>query len=91
MNNLKPINQTKLYGLDSYLNELIRLYKNNIYPNKLLLSGPKGIGKSTLAYHLINFVLSQNEEFTYNLKNFEINPKNHTFQTILNKSNIKKR
>ena len=55
MNNLEPINQTKLYGLDTYLNELIRLYKDNIYPNKILLSGQKGIGKSTLAFHFKRF------------------------------------
>ena len=47
----------------------------------------KGTGKSTLAYHFINFVLSKNEEFSYDLNNFEINSKNHSFQTIVNMSN----
>ena len=61
MNNLEPINQTKLYGLDKFLYELIRLYKKKIYPNKILLSGPKGSGKSTLAFHFINYVLTLNE------------------------------
>ncbi len=84
----ESINQVKLFGLDKYMNELIYLFNSNKLPNKILLSGQKGQGKSTLAYHLINFVLSQNEEFSYDLKNFEINPKNQTFQTILNKSNI---
>ena len=57
--NLSPINQTKLYGLENYLNEFIRLYKNEKLPNKILLSGLKGIGKCTLAYHLINYILSK--------------------------------
>ena len=44
----------------------------------------KGIGKATLAYHFINYVLSQNEDNKYDLEKFEINPKNSTFKTILN-------
>tara|TARA_B100000035_G_scaffold309363_1_gene315439 strand:+ start:230 stop:1162 length:933 start_codon:yes stop_codon:yes gene_type:complete len=83
-----PSNQTKLFGLDKYLLDLIGLFKNDKLPSKLLLSGQKGIGKSTLAYHLINFILSENEEFSYNLDKFEINPKNHSFITLSNKSNI---
>ena len=35
MSNLTPINQTKLYGLDKYFNELVRMYKKDIYPNKI--------------------------------------------------------
>ena len=84
---LQPSNQKKLYGLNNELIELINLYKNNKLPSKILLSGQKGIGKSTLAYHLINFILSQNEEFSYDLSNFSINPENKTFKLIQNKSN----
>ena len=75
MNELKPINQQKLFGLDKHILELVRLYESNIYPNKLLLSGEKGIGKSTLAYHFVNYVLSKNEKYNYNLESFEINTK----------------
>ena len=84
---LQPSNQKKLYGLNNELIELINLYKNNKLPNKILLSGQKGVGKSTLAYHLINFILSQNEDFSYDLNNFSINPENKTFKLIQNKSN----
>jgi DNA polymerase-3 subunit delta' len=56
-------------------------------PNKILLSGQKGIGKSTLAYHIINHILSINEDFSYDTKNFKINPDNKSFKLILNKSN----
>ena len=86
MNNLKPTKQTKLYGLNKYLLELIRLYKSNIYPNKILLSGLKGIGKSTLAYHFINYVLTENEHFKYDLKNLEINSESKVFKTITNRN-----
>ena len=83
----EPISQQKLLGLDSYILELVRLYEDNAYPNKILLSGLKGVGKSTLAYHFINYVLSKNENNSYDLKNFEIHSNSKTFRTILNKSN----
>ena len=87
MSNLAPINQTKLYGLDKYFNELVRMYKNDIYPNKILLSGQKGIGKSTLAFHFINFVLSLDEDYKYILNDFSINSESSVYKTIVNKSN----
>ena len=87
MINLEPINQTKLYGLDNYFNELIRFYNDGIYPNKILLSGQKGIGKSTLAFHFINYVLTLNENYKYDIKNFQINSDSSEFKTVNNKSN----
>ena len=87
MKTIKPINQTELFGLESYLNKFIQLYDKNILPNKILLSGQKGIGKSTLAYHFINYVLSKNEEFKYDTQYLKINANNHTYKTILNRSN----
>ena len=88
MTNLTPINQTKLFGLGKFINELIRLYEGDNLPNKILFSGQKGQGKSTLAYHFVNYVLSKNEKFSYDLNSFEINHENQSFKTILNKSNI---
>ena len=54
-----PINQTKLFGLSNYFNELKYLFDNNKLPNKILLSGQKGSGKFTLSLHLINYILSK--------------------------------
>ena len=85
---IEPINQEKLFGLEKYLLDLIKLYKKKVFPNKLLLNGSKGIGKSTLAYHFINYVLSIDENQKYDLENFSINPNSKTFQTILNKTNL---
>jgi len=87
MINLNPINQTKLFCLDKYISKLIRLFDAGKFPNKLLLSGQKGLGKSTLAYHFINYVLSKNEDFEYDIDKFEINPENKSFKTVINKSN----
>ena len=87
MNNLTSNNQTELFGLDLFMNDFIQLYKNNKLPNKILISGNKGIGKATMAYHFINYVLSEDEEFKYDTQNFKIDPKNRTFKTIINGSN----
>ena len=83
--NLFPINQLNLYGLHRNLNELIKLYKIDKLPNRIMLSGRKGIGKCTLAYHLINFILSENEDFSYNLEKYFINKENKSFKLIQNK------
>ena len=87
MNEINPINQTKLYGLKKYLDDLIKLENNEKLPTKILLSGLKGTGKSTLAYHFINYVLSKKEDFKYNINSCEINVQNHSFITTKNKSN----
>ena len=85
--NLNPSNQLSLYGHYLEFCNFIDLYKNKKLPNKILLSGEKGIGKSTLAYHIINCILSFDEDHFYNEKNFQINPDNKSFKLILNKSN----
>ena len=84
--NLEPSNQINLYSLENYLIELSKLFVNKKFPNKILFSGQKGIGKSTLSYHLINYILSNDEEFGYDLNSFKINPKNKSFKLMLNKS-----
>jgi len=85
--NLQPINQTKLYGLNNFFLDFVRLYQNKTLPNKILLSGDKGLGKSTLAFHLINYALSKEEEFNYNINKFEINPENKSYKLTINGSN----
>ena len=85
--NLIPSNQTNIYGLDKNLRLFISLYKEDKLPNKILLSGQKGIGKSTLAYHLINFILSENEKHPYNLTNLTIHETNKSFKLIKNNIN----
>ena len=84
--NLSPITQTKLYGLENKFTELSNLFINNKLPTKIILSGQKGIGKCTLAYHLINFVLSKDEVNSYDTNNFSINNENKSFKLVLNNS-----
>ena len=84
--NLKPSENTKIYGIENFFKELAGLYNQKKMPNKILLSGKKGSGKSTLAYHLINYVLSINEDFKYNLENFSINKDNKSYELLQNNS-----
>ena len=84
--NLNPSNQINLFQHKEIFNHLYKLCKIDNLPNKILLCGEKGIGKATLAYHLVNFVLSENEEHTYDYENNKINPDNKSYTLIVNKS-----
>ncbi len=85
--NLNPINQLQLYGLENELYELISLFEKKKLPNKILFSGRKGIGKCTLAYHLINYILSKSELLPYDKERLLINKDNKSFKLIINGSN----
>lgn len=85
--NLEPSSQLNLFSHKEEFQKLINLYKYNNLPNKILFSGEKGIGKCTLAYHLINYILSSNEDFIYDLDNLKIIPDNKSFKLVQNKSN----
>ena len=85
--NLVSSNQTILLGHKKEFMSLVNLYSNNNFPNKILFSGEKGIGKSTLAYHLVNYILSLDEDNPYNLDKLEINIDNKSFKLTQNKSN----
>ena len=74
--NLEPSGQLNLFCHKVEFHKLIDLYKDNNLPNKILFSGEKGIGKCTLAYHLVNYILSLNEDFSYDLNNLKIIPDN---------------
>lgn len=54
----------KLYELNEDLDFFVKLYKKEKFPKVLMLSGKKGIGKSTIINHFLNFVY---DEKNYNL------------------------
>jgi len=84
--NLKPSENKKLYGMNYFFNEITRLHSEKRMPSKILLSGKRGLGKSTLAYHIINHILSNNEEFMYDSSKFTINKNNRSFKLLQNNS-----
>jgi len=83
---MHPSEQIKLYGLDKYFNEIKKLYDLKKMPNKIMLSGKKGSGKSTMAYHIINYILSQSEENKYDIEKFSINSLNRSYKLLKNKT-----
>jgi DNA polymerase III subunit delta' len=83
---LKPSDNTKLFGMNVFFNDIKNLYDENKMPNKILLSGQKGQGKSTLAFHIINYILSKNEDFKYDVNKLSINKENKSFKLIQNNS-----
>ena len=81
---LKPSENTQLYGMNIFFNEIADLYNNKNLPTKILLSGKKGSGKSTLAYHIINYILSDTEDFNYDKNKFYIHKENRSFKLVQN-------
>jgi len=84
--NLKPILQTKLYGMDLIFDEIVSLFNSNKLPNNILFSGSKGSGKSTMAYHFINYIFSVNEDYSYDVESNKIDVQNRSFKLICNGS-----
>ena len=72
----------KLYGYKNDFNKLVKLYRNNNFPIKILFSGKKGIGKTTFSYHLINYIFSINDNNNYDLLNNKINTLNKSFLMV---------
>jgi len=83
---INPSNNTSLIGYNDIFSELKNYFINNKLPNKIIFSGNSGIGKSTLAYHLTNFIFSINEEYKYNSEKNLISEKNHSYNLILKNS-----
>ena len=81
---MTPLTQIKLLSFKDNFKELVNLSLRNKIPNKLIFSGNKGIGKSTFAFHLINYLFSQDEEGSYNLEDNEININNKSYKLVSN-------
>ena len=84
MNIIDPKAQLNLYGYENYFASFVKLHKKNKLPNVILLSGLKGVGKSTFVYHFVNYLLSQDEVNKYMLSNFKIHEDNASFKLIQN-------
>ena len=81
-----PKNQIELFGYEYFFNSFVTLYQRNKLPNTILLSGSKGSGKATFAYHFINYIFSFKEKNKYSLNNFTINPDNNSYINLCNET-----
>ena len=80
--NIKPNLQKNLYGFNDIFLNFKTLIEQNKLPNKILLSGQKGIGKCTFAYNLSNYILSINEVNSYDFQKKIINSNNRSFNLV---------
>jgi len=74
--------QLNLFGYDKLFNSFIALHKKNKLPNVMLLSGSKGLGKSTFIYHFINYLFSKNEKNSYSINDLIINKENLSYKLL---------
>ena len=81
---IKPNVQLNLFGYEDYFKSFDEMYENNRLPNTMLLSGAKGLGKSTFIYHFINYLLSKGEKYNYDKEKFSIDQNNSTYKLIQN-------
>ena len=82
--NIWSKNQLSLFGFKNDFDFFVSLYNEKKLPNTMIISGAEGLGKSTFAYHFINFILSKNETYPYDDKNLTINELNKSYKLIKN-------
>ena len=81
---IEPENQLKLYGYKNYFDSFAKLFEYGNLPNSILLSGPKGLGKSTFSYHFINYMLSKDQQKNYSIEKFIIDENNLNYKLLSN-------
>ena len=84
--NLDQKNQKILLGFNNMFDHFVKLLEDKKFPNKIMISGPKGIGKSPFAYHIINYIFSKNEKNPYDVNEYKIQSENRSFNLIKNLS-----
>ena len=71
-----------MIGHKLLFNNFIYLDQIQKFPNKVLLNGPKGIGKKLFVNHFLNYFYLKENEQSYNLKNYEYNLSNNISKLI---------
>jgi DNA polymerase-3 subunit delta' len=80
-----PRATTRLFGHAAAETALLTAYRSARLPHGLLIVGPKGIGKATLAYSLARFILSLPDPMAaaaQSAQSLQIDPKDPVFRRI---------
>ena len=77
---IEPKNQLSLFGYDAYFEAFTKLFEKKEMPHCVLLSGTKGLGKSTFIYHFINYLFSKTEKNKYSINDLIINKENLSYK-----------
>ena len=80
--------QRFLYGHDDLFKNLTSLFDKQKLPNKIIFNGSDGVGKATFIYHLINFILSNKQYYSYNANAKEIDENNKSYLDLINNINF---
>ena len=75
-----------MIGHKSLFKDFIYLDQIHKLPNKILLNGPKGIGKKLFVNHFLNYFYLKDTKLSYNLKYFEYNLSNNISKLISSNS-----
>jgi DNA polymerase-3 subunit delta' len=88
--NIETLNkfQRFLHGHDQLFINLTSLFEKKKLPNKIIFNGSDGVGKATFIYHLINFILSNKENYSYNVNAKEIDENNKSYLDLINNINF---
>ncbi len=73
---------SKLIGHITLFRNLIYLDQIQKFPNKILINGPKGIGKKILINHFLNYFYSKKYDNSYDLKKNEFKLNNNLSKLI---------
>ena len=79
---IKDLFNEELTSFRKNFNFFINLYDKGKLPQTLLFTGEKGIGKFNFSYHLINYILSKDEDYKYDTKKYKVNLNNKTNKLI---------
>ena len=79
---IKDLFNEELTSFRKNFNFFINLYDKRKLPQTLLFTGEKGIGKFNFSYHLINYILSKDEDYQYDTKKYKVNLNNKTDKLI---------
>ena len=82
MLNLNPQEQSELVGHSEVENELLVTWREERIPNAWIFSGPKGIGKATMAFRLARFILSTEQQCFEFDKGLWVDPNSNLFKRV---------
>lgn len=82
MDEIKPRDNPYLIGHEVQEKLILDAWRNRALHHAYLISGPKGIGKATLAYRIARFLLNASDDKADSYKSLEISPDSQVFKQI---------
>ena len=79
---IAPRANPELVGHEGAEHELKRLYQSGRLPHAILFSGPRGIGKATLAFRFARFLLARDPDTAGEDRGLAIDPESGVFRRV---------